>query len=56
MTMRLDLRKRPALFLPGRAGLERTVLAAQPYGCADCGRWFQFARQLVEHRCEACDD
>lgn len=46
MTMRLDLRTLPR-------NLGRTFLRPDLFGCADCGQWFQFARQLVQHDCEA---
>ena len=48
MTMRLDLRTLPT-------GLRRTFLRPDCFGCADCGRWFQFARQLVLHVCPERD-
>lgn len=53
MTMRLDLRKRPDPAQPGRAMLEKTIISPRPFGCADCGQWFQFAPQLMAHVCQA---
>lgn len=55
MTIRVDLRKRPNIAHPGQAWKDRPILAAESFGCADCGQWFAFARDLVTHLCEARD-
>ena len=51
MTIYLDLTKRYDLMRQGR-----TVLSADPFQCADCGRRYQFARELVAHMIEARGD
>lgn len=55
MTINLDLRKRPNLAHPGMAWRDHVVLSPTSYGCADCGQWFTFARDLVLHLCEERD-
>lgn len=45
MTIRLNLTKRYDL-MPGQ---QRVLISPTPFGCADCGLWFQFARELVAH-------
>ncbi len=49
MTLRLDLTKRRDLMPCSH----RVLISPTPFGCADCGRWFQFARELLLHPCEA---
>lgn len=50
--MRLDLHTSGTPgFVRGRALLETNI-----YGCADCGEWFQFHRELVQHILHDCPE